>query len=137
MEMFTNITNGFVEDILMLRSKQPPSPLQEGRHEEIKRDAPNTPGIYAIFHKDNLKCFYVGSSVKSIRERLKMHYGKDAKKDYREKLGQLRNPENFYYWYYEIVCPTTLDKQDFKCLIAMVEAMCSAAWKPDVPSYKF
>jgi hypothetical protein len=31
--------------------------------------------------------------------------------------------------------PVTL--ADFKCLIVAVEAMCSAAWNPEVHSYKF
>jgi hypothetical protein len=136
MEIFNHFANEFLKYTQNL-SIHIPADLSFRGIKEIKNQVPDSPGIYAIFYKNNKKCLYVGSSTNSIRNRLAMHYGKDAMSDYRGQLGKLRNPDNFGYWFYEVVSPTALDKQGFKCLVTVIEAMCSTAWNPEVQFKKF
>jgi len=114
-----------------------PDTLRGGGLDEIRRVVPAQPGVYAIFYADVGKCFYVGSSVNSIRARLLMHYGKDAKVNYRGKLHKLLTPEKFRFWFYEIKRPSEISGQRFRCIVTALEAMCSASWKPEVESKKF
>jgi len=114
-----------------------PDSLRVGGIDEIRRVVPAQPGVYAIFYIDVGKCFYVGSSVKSIRGRLLTHYGKDAKENYRGKLHKLLAPEKFPFWFFEIKRPSEISGQRFRCIVTALEAMCSASWEPEVESKKF
>lgn len=103
----------------------------------ISRVAPARPGIYAIFYANAADCLYVGSSINPIRSRLLTHFRKDAEENYRGKLSALREPQGFCFWFYEITRPVGVDRQHFKCVVNALEAVCSAAWKPEVTSRKF
>lgn len=138
----TNATSIRVRDLekyLSLVSVELPAPdnLRTGNMEEINQVAPAKPGIYAIFYADSTNCFYVGASVNSIRSRLSMHFGKDARENYRGKLSVLLQPQKFRFWFCEITQPAEVDKQHFKCIVTALEAMCSASWNPEVTSRKF
>ena len=111
--------------------------LPTGNIENIREIVPKRPGIYAIFYADTGKCFYVGRAMDSIRKRLMMHYGKDAEENYRRMLGELLAPEKFCFWFHEIKRPSEMSGQKFKCILAAMEAMCSAAWMPKVESKVF
>jgi len=110
--------------------------LHKGGYKQVKMSVPPEPGIYAIF-RTNGDCFYVGSSINSMKGRLLTHYGKDAKQNYRGLLGELKDHTRFRYWYWPIRKPSSWGSQRFKCLIIGLEAACSAAWNPNVVSLKF
>jgi len=109
--------------------------LRAGGIAEIREVVPARPGIYAIFYKNGVTCFYVGSSASSIRTRLLIHYGANAKDNYRGKLGKLRATDKFRFWFHVIEKPTRIS--DFRSFVAGIEALCSAAWNPEVRSYKY
>jgi hypothetical protein len=132
----TTVLNSLIKNFWkshQVLDKLKPLALNRGGLDEISEVVPKAPGIYAIFRKDG-RCFYVGSSIKSIRSRLIRHYGKDAELDYRGRLHELLDPDGFTFWFHKIKPPIEMEKREFKCLIASIEAVCSAAWNPEVQS---
>jgi hypothetical protein len=111
--------------------------LHSGDIEDIKRTVPSKPGVYAIFYADSDRCFYVGKAVHSMRKRLVDHYRKDARADYRGLLHKLSDPQDFRFWFHQVRKSSNSTDHELKCLLTAVEAVISAAWKPEVVSRHF
>jgi len=54
---------------------------------------PGRSGVYAIFYRQNegyqRACFYVGMTTRNVRERLRIHLGKDVKEKYAGTFNKL------------------------------------------------